>query len=296
MRQRARHWAAVLGCLACLGGCASSPPAQVVPEQGSDPFETSNRFVFAFNQMLDTIILQPAAVTYDRWVPEVFQNRIQDILRNFSMPLIIVNELLQGDWEDAEQATARFFINSTLGLGGLVDVANTNNRGIPYESEDFGQTLAVWGVPSGPYVVLPIFGPATVRDGAGIGAESLVDPINRINEFDSINNFQASRAAAFAVDTRARNLANLDELEQSSVDFYATIRSVYLQRRRAQILEGEGAAIDIPDIEDFDAPETDDNGDQAFGQPGSDAPASEGDGSVSMLPLELDLDPMDARQ
>jgi len=240
---------------AVLSGCAGTAAVEETSiDRVNDPFEPANRVVFAANQAIDTVLLRPAAVTYGTWVPEPIRYNVQSFLRNLRSPLIIANELLQGDWSGAERATTRFFVNTIAGAGGIVDIAG-DNLGIPFEPEDFGQTLAVWGVGSGPYLVLPIFGPSTARDAAGLGVETFADPFTNPLEWDLLDDtaMEFVRPGLTAVDTRFRALEVTDELERSSLDYYAAVRSFYLQNRASQITDGaaaEGGDFEIPDYDE----------------------------------------------
>lgn len=198
-----------------------------------DPLEGVNRFLFAINEMLDVVIFRPLAVTYSFWLPVEVQDAVRDATRNIRGPVIFLNDLFQGSWERAETTGTRFLINSTIGIGGLLDPAT--DWGYEYHDEDFGQTLGVWGAGPGPYLVLPIFGPSSARDGTG----RLVDIL--INPFTYVLPQAASLgiAGARGIDARARFLETGDELKRDSVDFYARIRSLYLQSRENDIRNGE---------------------------------------------------------
>lgn len=253
--------AATIAVASTVAGCAAT--GSQTGEEVYDPLESVNRVIFDVNQQVDRFVIRPIAVAYRDVVPEPFRDRVTDFLRNARTPLIFVNQVLQGDWEGAGDAAGRFFINSTIGLGGLIDIANYNDQGIPFESEDFGQTLAVWGVDEGPYLVVPLVGPSNVRDGVGFLVETLADPIGIVmTEFD-ISEFNYARLGFTIIDVRSRTVDATDELEASSVDYYAAIRSIYNRTRQAEILDGEipDESFEIPDfdedlsgLEDFSAP------------------------------------------
>ena len=243
--------AAAVAIAASVTGCAAT--GTETSEEVYDPFESVNRVIFDVNQQVDRFVIRPIAVAYRDVIPETFRDRVTDFLRNAQTPLIFVNQVLQGDWEGAGNAASRFFVNSTIGLGGLIDIANYNDQGIPFESEDFGQTLAVWGVDEGPYLVVPLIGPSNLRDGVGFLVETLADPIGIVmTEFD-ITQFNYARLGFTIVDVRSRTVDATDELEASSVDYYAAIRSIYNRTREAAILDGE-----IPD-ESFEIPDFDED-------------------------------------
>lgn len=218
------------------------PSGDAELEDDFDPFETVNRFIFAINEALDVILLKPAAATYRFLLPEFAQDSIRNVIRNLKAPVIFANELWQGKDEEASETLARFGINSTIGLAGLIDVADS--FGLEYHSEDFGQTLGFYGAEPGPYLVLPLFGPSSVRDAIGMGVDSLIDPWSYVLEASGVDSddrttISLSRRVAGGIDKRARNIENIEELQRDSVDFYARIRSLYLQNRRNLIKDGE---------------------------------------------------------
>ncbi len=227
------------------GGCAVMPdPAdkEAVAEfnEINDPAEPTNRAVFGINRGLDAALLKPVATAYRDATPQFFQDRINDALDNLRSPVIFLNDVLQGELGRAATTLVRFVINSTLGLLGLNDIAT--DLGIEGHDEDFGQTLAVWGVPEGPYVMLPLFGPSNPRDTIGMVVDFLLDPFN-IWAGNTDRDFAIfARSGTRAVDLRATHMEALDELEKSSLDFYASIRSLYRQRRVNEINNGEPSA------------------------------------------------------
>lgn len=230
-----------------------------LPADAYDPIEPVNRAIFRFNNVADDYVIRPIANTYETVVPEPIQMNVRNVLRNLRQPVIFANEVLQGDWEGAEVAISRFFLNSTVGLLGLVDIASFDKR-LAYRTEDFGQTLGHWGVPEGPYLVLPILGPSTARDTAGIIVDTLADPFRILTgaaDVDPAVNY--GRAAVTYIDARAETFDGLDELERSSVDFYAAVRSAYRQTRIAAINDADQSAaplVDIPVYDDFEFEET----------------------------------------
>ena len=203
-----------------------------------DPLEPLNRFLFAINETVDIFLLQPAAATYRFLLPEMVRDSVRNVTRNLNTPVIFANQLFQGKTDRASSTVVRFAINSTAGVLGLFDVAT--DWGYPYSDEDFGQTLGVYGAGPGPYLVLPIFGPSSVRDGIGTGVDILLDPWFYILGAADVSRstrrtFDLSRAAANGVDLRSRNIETIDELRRDSVDFYARIRSLYIQNRENKI-------------------------------------------------------------
>lgn len=205
-------------------------------EDDFDPFETLNRFMFAFNETLDVFILRPVAEIYRFWLPQAVQDSVRNFTRNLNAPVIFLNQLWQGKDEEASETIARFFINSTIGLAGLIDAAD--HWDLEYHHEDFGQTLGFYGAGPGPYIVLPLFGPSSLRDGIGLGVDSLLDPWPHVLDAANVkkdDEILLGRRIAGGVDKRARNIETIDDLKRDSVDFYARIRSLYLQHRKSLI-------------------------------------------------------------
>ncbi|HYE52438.1 MAG TPA: VacJ family lipoprotein [Azospirillaceae bacterium] len=248
-----------LACATILGACLLAPlqgaSAQEAPalsrDSADDPLEPINRGIFWFNEALDVILIRPAAEVYRAVLPTPVQTGIRNVLQNLRSPLTIANQALQGDWKGAEVATGRFLINSTVGLGGIIDVAA--KHGLPYEYESFDQTLAVWGVPSGPYLVLPLIGPSTVRDAAGFGVEFLADPAGHVAEGHHWETeFTYTRAGTSVLDARAGYIEVIDDLRKNSVDYYAAMRSLYRQRHEGWTRDGAAADDQFPEIPDYE--------------------------------------------
>ncbi len=204
----------------------------IAPED-DDPLEGFNRGVFWVNDTLDRWIFRPIAWTYGKLMPEPIKRGLRNVVRNLKGPIVLINDLLQLEFADASVTTARFLANTTLGLGGLFDVAE--DMGLAYQPADFGQTLHAYGVGSGPYIVLPLLGPSTVRDGAGQVVGFFFDPL--IYVLDSSEN--VIKAGANALIDRERLLKETDELRKSSLDYYAAVRSLYLQDRAIELRRGE---------------------------------------------------------
>lgn len=226
-----------------LGACAQNADPQTgYRAEINDPIEPVNRVIFAFNNVVDRFVLEPVAKIYDAVFPTFVKDSVQSFMRNLRTPLIIANNLLQGDFDDAGTATARFVINTTVGVVGLVDVAS--KQGFAYEQEDLGQTLGVWGLGDGMYLVLPILGPSSARDFTGTVGEYFADPLqiwanNTHNDWVYI-----TRGAVEGIDNRARAIKAIDDLRKNSLDYYAAVRSAYVQRRQALIRdEIKGNAI-----------------------------------------------------
>ncbi len=236
-----------------LGGCAT---AEVSNPSKDDPFEAVNRQVFAFNDTVDRYALRPVARAYDRVVPEVFQFVIGNVFSNLTDGYTAVNQLLQGKPRDAMQDLSRFVINSTWGMLGLGDVASS--IGLRKHNEDFGQTLGVWGLPSGPYLVLPFLGPSTARDAPARFVDARFDPVwQDIADIGARNTAYGLRLIAI----RANLLDAERTLRGVTLDRYTLFRDGYLQRRRSAVYDG-----DPPD-------ELPDYGDEDYYTPSESAPA-----------------------
>ena len=213
-----------------------------------DCFEKLNRATFAFNQGLDKALIKPLAKSY-RKLPDTIQKGTSNAVRNLSTLITIPNNVLQGDVRLALINTGRLVVNTTIGILGTIDVAN--KMGFPkYEKEDYGQTLGTWGVGPGCYVVLPVLGPSSLRDTAGSFVNVLGgDPwynasAHGNNEFLSKNLYLTSRALG-GIDFRANNLESFDNLEKNSIDFYASVKSLYTQDRENKIKNNQRGSIEV---------------------------------------------------
>ena len=197
-----------------------------------DPLEPINRAIFGFNNAADRIILEPIAKGY-RKLPSPIQSGISNFLSNLKMPLVIVNQLLQGQGGNAVESSGRFIVNSTVGLVGIMDVAD--NLGLEEKEEDFGQTLATWGIGDGFYIVLPLFGPSNLRDTTGMILTYATDPINAYAIREGEQWIIPFRTATNAIDQRSRIIDEVNALRDNSLDYYAAVRSSYYQNRKAAI-------------------------------------------------------------
>jgi len=224
----------ILG-LTLVAGCAGNtePGAEPDPYAINDPIEPVNRAIFSFNLTLDEYVLKPVATAYRDYVPGAVQKSIRSFLNNLNSPVILFNDGLQGEGKLAGDTFARLWLNTILGLGGLMDVAT--DLGIPYHDADFGQTFGVWGVPAGPYLMLPVFGPSNPRDVVGFVAGIFADPFDAAMSDADADYVSYGRGVISGIDTRSRNIDILDRIQSTSLDYYATIRSLYEQRRAAQI-------------------------------------------------------------
>jgi phospholipid-binding lipoprotein MlaA len=218
------------------------------PKEIKDCFEKLNRATFSFNQGLDKALIKPIAKGY-RNLPDPIQKGTSNAVKNLSNLITIPNNILQGDVKTAVVNTGRLVVNTTVGLLGTIDVAN--KMGFPkYEKEDYGQTLGKWGVGPGCYMVLPVLGPSTVRDTVGSFANILGgDPwynasMHGNNEFLSEGAYIASKALS-GVSFRADNIESFENLEKNSIDFYASLRSLYLQDRENKIKNAQRGNIEV---------------------------------------------------
>lgn len=232
-----------------LGCSIALPPAPAVAV--GDPLEPLNRGIFEFNRIVDGLVLKPASQIYEFTVPEPGRRSVTNFLVNLRAPVVFVNHLLQGEREQAGITLGRFMINSTMGIFGIFDFASV--VGVePRLEADFGQTLGVWGVGGGAYLVLPILGPSTIRDAGGIVVDGFVfDPWPYVSDMET----QFARRGTEAVDTRYRFGPVLDDLEETSLDFYVAVRSAYLQNRASRIARGRPVRDDAYESifeEDFD--------------------------------------------
>jgi len=225
---------------ALLAGCATPPPAsdpQALADyrDTNDPWEPTNRVIYRINDGLDTAILRPVAVGYRDVVPETVRTHTHDFLVNLSSPVTLADDMLQGKPRRAGDTFMRLLINSTVGVGGIFDVAS--GWGYPQHDTDFGVTLAIWGLPDGPYLFLPLFGPSDPRDAVGIAADYGLDPFTYIGRGTTVTALDVSRFGLSAVDARAAHLDDIDQIKRTALDPYATFRSLYRQHRSAQIAD-----------------------------------------------------------
>ncbi len=226
------------------GGCASTSSPAADADQ-NDPYESFNRQVFTFNDAVDQNVALPVAKFYTDVLPEPARDGIHNFLDNLNTPVTLANDLLQGELLRATQSLGRIVVNSTFGLGGLVDLASP--MGIPAHSEDFGETLAIYGAGEGPYLVLPLMGPSNPRDAIGNLVDIAFDPLTYIGIREK-GLWMGGRQMLEIVDTRAQNIDAMDQLRSSSVDLYATLRSLYRQHRNAEIRGGRPDLQDLPNI------------------------------------------------
>ncbi|MDF3839668.1 VacJ family lipoprotein [Cupriavidus basilensis] len=222
-----RKWLLAASAASLVAGCATGPTANP-----KDPIEPFNREVFRINEDFDKGVMRPVAQLYTDYIPSPVRTAIDNAFSNVSDVYSAVNNLLQGKPTRAAEDSMRVAINSVLGIGGLIDIATP--AGLPKYKEDFGQTLGVWGAPAGPYLVLPLFGPSTVRDTAGMLVDRQMDPSAYLDPVWARNTLTGVRF----VSTRASLLGATNLIEQAALDKYSFMRDAYLQRREYQIYDG----------------------------------------------------------
>lgn len=225
--------------LALAGGCATAPPGQTTATNAADPWEAWNRKVFSFNEAVDEAVLKPVAQAYRNVVPQLVRTGVSNFFGNIGDVWSAANHLLQGKVASGMEMGMRVLSNTLIGMGGLLDPAT--EMGLTRRSEDFGQTLGVWGLPAGPYLVLPLLGPSSLRDTAGL-------PLDRYAGSPSLF-FDANAYATSAlqlVNVRAELLATTKLLDDVSLDKYSFVRDGYLSRRLDQVYDG------APPLEKFE--------------------------------------------
>ena len=234
-----RGWlgAALLAVVVLSTGCATGPNANP-----KDPLEPMNRSISRFNDSLDENVLKPVATSYQDVTPDLLQKGVRNVFNNLSDIWSTVNNGLQLKGRDTAESLMRSVVNTVFGIYGIFDVATP--IGLERHPEDFGQTLGVWGVPNGPYVVLPLFGPSTLRDTAGMPVDTSVDYVRNLDHIPTRNSAMALRV----VDKRANLLGASNLLSEAAIDKYSFTRDAYLQYRRNQVHDGNPPdEDDLPD-------------------------------------------------
>jgi phospholipid-binding lipoprotein MlaA len=226
-----------------LGGCASTS------HNPQDPFESFNRGVYQFNDTLDKAVIKPVAQGYNTVVPEPGRMMLSSFFSNLNDVVVLANDLLQFKVVQAVSDTGRIVVNTTFGVFGVADVATA--IGLKKHNADFGQTLGHWGIGSGPYLMLPLFGPSSVRDGVGLYADSFASPIMKISNVDTRNE-------AYVTNLIGKRAALLDQenvLDEAAIDRYAFIRDAYLQHRQSLVYDGNPPREKYDDEEDGSKPD-----------------------------------------
>ena len=231
--------------LALLGLLASGCATLTAPTEKKDPFEGFNRAVYDFNDGFDRHVFRPVAEGYDAVMPSPVNNSISNVFSHLDDVLVIINDVLQLKFDQTLSDTARFTFNTTFGLFGLFDVAS--HMDLPKHNEDFGQTMGHWGVGSGPYLVLPILGPSTLRDGTGLLVDWQLDPIAQIDDTPT----RWGTLGLEAVDTRAGLLRASRILDTASLDPYVFLRDAYLQRRNNLVYDGNPPLDEMDEFDPF---------------------------------------------
>ncbi len=235
---------------ATLAGCATTSGNR--ENENNDPFEPFNRAVFNANDAIDAAVIRPLAEGYRAVVPQFFRDRIRAFIDNLQEPRIFVNNLLQGRVDAAGITFGRMYVNTTLGLAGLFDVAT--GRDLPRQTGDFGETLYFWGADSGPYLVLPLLGPSNVRDAFGLAVDLYTTPPAHWFPGSAGLWINVGVYTASGFDLRARNIETLDEIKKSALDYYAQFRSIARQYRESQLRAARGLAEHPDDLIDPGAP------------------------------------------
>ncbi len=251
---------------------------RAVPAKNPDPWEKFNRSMFRFNDAADRYVLKPVAKGYKAVTPDPVRTGVTNFFSNLRSPLVVMNDLLQGKFRQAGGDTLRFVVNSTVGVVGVMDVATRIK--LPAHDEDFGQTLGVWGVPSGPYLMMPFLGPSSVRDAGGFAVDRVANPRRRLisNEADW------ALTGVDVVNSRA-SLLDLEDIIQG--DRYLFIRDLYLQRREYAVHDGQ-----IQDDPFLDDPMDDDAGDEAPAQqPSAVSPEAAPESHPDAAPAEPEAAP-----
>lgn len=220
-----------------MTGCATTDQSAGV----HDPLEGYNRAMYKFNDAVDTAVLKPVAKGYDAVVPDPISQGVSNFFSNLNDITVIINDLLQGKFAQAGRDTHRFVVNTTVGVGGIFDVASLT--GLNKNNEDFGQTLGVWGAEPGAYIVLPFFGPRNVRDSFGLVGDILTDPVTYVEHDETRWAFTGTRV----IDSRANLLKAEKVLDEAALDEYSYVRDAYMQRRQSLVYDGNP-----PEDDDFD--------------------------------------------
>ena len=211
----------------------------------SDPFENVNRFFFDLNQRLDRNAARPAATAYRETVPGSVRSGLHNLLDNLGGPVTVANDLLQIRLESAGIAAGRFLVNTTIGVAGIFDVAT--DWGMPARNRDFGETMGTYGVPPGPYLVLPFRGSTDVRDFAGNYIDGYATPLRYVR-YEGRNYVGLVKSSLGSMNNRANNLVTLRDIERASVDYYATMRTWYMERRARLIENRPVRTAELPDF------------------------------------------------
>ncbi|WP_439815101.1 MlaA family lipoprotein [Zavarzinia sp. CC-PAN008] len=239
-----RHALILILAALSVAGCAAVPEDPIEREEyelANDPLEPTNRAIFDANQFLDRNVLKPVATAYDEHVPEEGRDGVRNFVNNLAEPTVLVNDVLQGNFERAWNTTQRFVVNSTAGVGGLFDVAG-DHLDLPHHQADFGQTFGVWGIEQGPAVQLPLLGPSNARDAVGTVMGFVANPLGFIDS-GTMSSITYAGLGSGTIDGRARALPVTNDLEANSLDYYSASRSLASQYRDRMVQEGKDGLV-----------------------------------------------------
>ena len=237
---------AILALALLAGGCAGAQAVQDADAtQVSDPLEGMNRVFFDLNQRLDRDAGKPVAIAYKQDVPQRVRGSLHNVLDNLGGPVNVANDLLEVQFTNAGIAAGRFLVNTTIGVAGIFDVAT--DWGLPERNRDFGETMGTYGVPPGPYLVLPLRGSTDVRDFAGNYLDGFVTPLHFVR-YDGSNYVGLMKSTLGSMDNRSANLVTYEDIERASVDYYATMRTLYTERRARLVEDRTVRTASLPDF------------------------------------------------
>ncbi|MES1199373.1 MAG: VacJ family lipoprotein [Pseudomonadota bacterium] len=255
----------LLSALMVSAACLCLPTLARAQEYVSDPYEGFNRRMFAVHEAIDKAVLEPVARGYRAITPSPVRSGVTNFLHNLQTPVILANDVLQGEPHRAGVTFARFGLNTTVGVLGIFDPAT--HVGLERHEEDFGQTLAVWGVHSGPYLWVPLVGPTSVRDGFGSLVDIAIDPFTW-GDYDNKATITTTRVVVSGVSTREELLDSVDDVRSNSIDPYVTFRTTYGLLRYSAIQNGRSDVQQLPEFESI--PEDEPSGDGST--PGAEPP------------------------
>lgn len=231
-----------------FAACLAAPTVAFAQDAVSDPWEGANRGLFAVHEGIDQAVLEPVARGYRAVTPRPVRTGVLNFIRNLRGPVIFANDVLQGEFARAGTTAARFGVNTTIGIVGVFDPASS--MGLERHDEDFGQTLAVWGVAPGPYLFIPVLGPSNLRDTTGRVVDMVFDPLNWARG-EEAETARMARGILTGLAAREQVLETIDDIRANSIDPYATIRASYGQLRDSAIENGRTDVQDLPDFEDI---------------------------------------------
>jgi phospholipid-binding lipoprotein MlaA len=236
----------ILALVLLAAGCAGTQTVQDADvTQVSDPLEGMNRFFFDINQRVDRDAGKPVATAYKDDVPQQVRGSLHNVLDNLGGPVNVANDILEIQFENAGIAAGRFLVNTTVGVVGIFDVAT--GWGLPERNRDFGETMGTYGVPPGPYLVLPLRGSTDVRDFAGNYVDGFATPLHFVR-YDGNNYVGWMKSTLGSMDNRSTNIITYEDIERASVDYYASMRTLYLERRARLVEDRNVRTAELPDF------------------------------------------------